>query len=411
MGSQKIVFLSAGQPSINPRLVKEADALCDIGYEVVVLYAYWNNWGFAFDKQLIPTKKWRAICVGGDPDNDWLVYFLSKFFYSVAKYTNKITKGKMLSEVAIARPAYFLKRVAKNHTADLYIAHTLGALPAAISAAKRYTKPVGFDAEDFHRNETSDDINNADVIIKTKIENKYLPQIHYFTVSSPQIAMAYKQLFPHLSPLVLFNVFPKSNIINIHRNTNQPIKLFWFSQTIGPNRGINDIVNALLLLPKHQFELHLLGSTLHSNETFIDELINCKINITLHKPIPPNEIINFAANFDIGLALENIIPFNRDICLTNKLFTYMQAGLAVIASDTTAQRDFIYKNPKIGSIYPSQNAHALANLLSNYYQDHNMLHSCKNSALLLAHTQYNWEVESLKFMEIVKETLSENFGD
>ena len=51
----KIVLISPGQPSLNPRLVKEADTLAANGYDVTVLYSYWNDWGAKFDKTLLPT--------------------------------------------------------------------------------------------------------------------------------------------------------------------------------------------------------------------------------------------------------------------------------------------------------------------------------------------------------------------
>jgi glycosyltransferase involved in cell wall biosynthesis len=401
--SQKAVMLSAGQPSLNPRLVKEADSLCNAGYDVTVLYCYWNQWGADFDKQLIPTKKWKAIQIGGDPQQTPLVYFFTKALFRFALFVCAVTKGKMLADVAIARPAYLLNREAKKHKGDIFIAHHLGALPAVITASKANNKPCGFDAEDFHRNETSGDINNADVVLKTTIENKYFPQVTYLTASSQQIAAAYEQIFIGLKPAVLLNAFPKSDCKVIDRDG--PLKLFWFSQTIGPNRGLDDVVNALQTLNKEYFELHLLGDQLSCNTDFINEILNSGIMVKLHAPIPSDQIITFANQFDIGLALENKAPINRDICLTNKIFTYMQAGLAIIASDTAAQRDFIAKNPTAGNTYPAGHPNAMAAILLDYYNNRPLLTAVKTESLRLGHAQYSWEAESLKFLELVKHTL------
>jgi len=401
---KKILLISSGQPSLNPRLVKEADSLCDSGYEVTVLYAYWNTWGTLFDKQLIAAKKWRAILVAGDPDDNRFTYFLSKVIFRIAQKINNAFTGKILMDVAIARPAFFLKREAKRHIVDIYIAHNLGALPAAVTAAKTHGKPCGFDAEDFHRNEVSDDVNNTDVILKANIEDRYLPQLNYFTTSSPQIADAYFKLYPDLKPAVLLNVFP-TYAIKQKVDTKGSLKLFWFSQTIGANRGIESIAAALSLLNKPDFELHLLGNLSPNDQDFINKIKNSGITVTLYEPIPPNDIIAFAGQFDIGLALENQVPYNRDICLTNKIFTYMQAGLAIVASDTLAQRTFIADNPTIGKVYPNGDEHALADILSSFQQDRTHLTKCKNEALHLAQTQYNWETESLKFLTVVKQTL------
>jgi glycosyltransferase involved in cell wall biosynthesis len=396
-------MLSGGQPSLNPRLVKEADSLCNAGYDVTVLYCYWNQWGAAFDKQLIPTKKWKAISAAGDPQHKWFIYFLSNVFYRFALYVNGITKGKMLANVAISRAAFFLNREAKKHKANIYITHHLGALPATITASKAHNKPCGFDAEDFHRNETSNDIASTDVVLKTTVENKYFPQVNYLTTSSPQIAAAYQQIFVDLKPTVLLNVFPKSKCMVT--DCNGPLKLFWFSQTIGPNRGLDDVVSALQMLDKSSFELHLLGDQLFCNTDFINAIASSDITVKFHAPVHPDKIIPFANQFDIGLALENKVPFNRDICLTNKIFTYMQAGLAIIASDTTAQIDFINKNPTIGQVYTAGDSQALVAGILSYYEDRDLLMNAKTESLRLGHEQYNWEVESVKFLEIVAQTL------
>ena len=40
----------------------------------------------------------------------------------------------------------------------------------------------------------------------------------------------------------------------------------------------------------------------------------------------------------IGLSLETDVSENRRLCLTNKIFTYLLAGVPVLLSDTPAQR-------------------------------------------------------------------------
>jgi glycosyltransferase involved in cell wall biosynthesis len=406
---KKIVLVSSGQPSLNPRLVKEADALSDAGYDVTVLYAYWNDWGTEYDKELLATKKWEATRIGGSPQHNRAIYFFSRLSNAASRLVIQKTGAiNRLANYAISRSSYFLIKEVKKHKADLYIAHNLGALPAVVTAAKANNSLCGFDAEDFHRHETSDDVNNYDVVLKSRIEDKYIPQVNYFTTSSVQIAEAYQQIFTGLKPVVLLNVFPKDSISAITLNNDKPLKLFWFSQTIGANRGISDIVKALQLLDKTRFELHLLGSILPGTEAFINEISNSGIVLKLHATIPPDQLTHFASQFDIGVALEPGFSINNNLALSNKLFTYMQAGLAVIASDTTAQQDFMSKNPRIGSVYPIGNAEALAAILLNYDNNRDILNTCKTEALRLANEQYNWDIERLKFLEVIKNTLTCN---
>jgi glycosyltransferase involved in cell wall biosynthesis len=407
----KIVLISSGQPSLNPRLVKEADTLADAGYKVIVLYAYWNDWGTELDRALIPSKKWEAICVGGDPHQKKLTYFFSRLIHKLAKTINQKTSGKILVDLAIGRSGYFLIRAAKRYKADLYIGHNPGALAATVKAAKANKKLCGFDAEDFHRNEVSDNNTDPDVILKTRLEERYIPQVDYLSASSPLIAATYKKLFPNKEPTVILNVFPSGSQISLPvYQPESPVKLFWFSQTIGPARGLEETINALDLLKEYPFELHLLGYIPKKKETsFADSFIKTsRANIFFHDPIPPDQIIAFASQFDIGLAVETGKPLNRDLCLTNKIFTYLQAGLAVVASDTSAQKDLLNQYPGTGKIYQKGNHQSLADALVYYHQRRKELFEARKAALTIAQEQLNWENESRKFLNLVDQTLNSN---
>lgn len=399
--SYKVVLISSGQPSLNPRLVKEADALAAAGYEVTVLYAYWNDWGTRFDRSLLATKKWRAICVGGDPQNDRSTYLASWLLHKAARMINRRSGGRRLAELAIARSSYFLIREAKKYDADLYIGHNSGALPATVRAAKANNRPCGFDAEDFHRFEVSSDPGNPDTRLKTQIEDRYIPQTDYLSAASPLIGLAYRDLFPGKKVTIIHNVFPVDTRVEIpQRNHEGPVRLFWFSQTIGPNRGLENIVEALRLLKGHPFELHLLGH--RQTDIFQDEQ---DLPIRFHDPVPPGEIALLASQFDIGLAAENSTPLNRDICLTNKIFMYMQAGLAIAASDTTAQVKLLSEYPGIGRVYQQQDPASLAGILLDYAGDRQKLLTARRASRELALRQMNWESEQGRFLTLVADFL------
>ena len=408
--SKKIILITSGQPSLNPRLVKEADALVSAGYTVTVIYTYWNDWGDRFTKSLLLAKKWNAICAGGHPVKNPPVYFMSKFIHKLAKWGFGKLHFNFFAETAISRGACLLVHEAKKHKADLYIGHNLGALPATVKAAQKYKAKCGFDIEDLHRHEVSDDTNSIPYKTAKYLEDKYFKGLDYLTASSPQIAHAYEHLYPYKKPLTILNVFPKS-LLTEQRIFNNcgPTRLFWFSQTLGSNRGLDDIIKALKFLKTEDFELHLLGDIAsYSSQQFIADALTGIKNVIFHGPIPPDDIVGLASQFDIGLALEPGFSTNNKLALSNKLFTYLQAGLAIIVSDTIAQRCFMEENPEVGKIYQKDDIQSLVTILADYQLNRELLFTTCKASLKLGREKLNWENESLKFLALVDGVLNEN---
>lgn len=405
MLGKSVLLVSSGQPSLNPRLVKEADALSRAGYDVTVIYAYWNNWATRLDKELLPTKTWKAIRVGGAPDEHKLTYLLSRLIFKAARTLTNLFGLKLLADIAIARSAFFLTREAKKHQADFYIGHNLGALPAVIKAAEQNGKPCGFDAEDFHRNEVTNDKTSYSYKIAKHLEDKYLSQLNYLSTASPLISEQYSLLYPDINPFTILNTFPKINNLAPRTINNGPIRLFWFSQTIGPDRGLEIVFEALNIIDNDVFELHLLGDT-SGNSSFVNGLTSTLKNVYIHPVLPSDEIVRFAAQFDIGLAADVSTPLNRDICLTNKLFTYLQAGLAIAATDTSAQRLLLSQNQEIGTIYQQNDVQSLVAILLKWETNRQLLLDNCEAALSAGQGRYSWETESEKFLALIKNKLA-----
>ncbi|WP_443944231.1 hypothetical protein ACJVDH_15070 [Pedobacter sp. AW1-32] len=291
---------------------------------------------------------------------------------------------------------------------NLYIAHNLGALPVAAIAAKRLGSNSGFDAEDFHRQEVSDASFSKEYQATKLIEDTFIPQLNHFTAASPMIANAYTQLYVNKRVQTLNNVFSKNLFCQPKKQLDdQTLKLFWFSQTIGQGRGIEDVLKAIGQLRNPCITLSLLGAIDHYNTMYFKSVAKqaglLANQLAFLAPVSPKEVFVIANQHDIGLALEQASPLNRDICLTNKIFTYLGAGLATIATETSAQRAFIEQFPQIGKSYKIGDIDHLASIIEYYYLDKEALKTVKNASYQLAKTTLNWELESEKFLKALKE--------
>lgn len=406
----KICFITPGHISSNPRLVKEVSAASEAGYVVSVLYSQYLESLVLFDKEIVnryPSVRWRAIDWTGGSISGKITRWLSAIVYKC--HVRCFTYFPVL---------HFAKRVANRHyrrqlgmavaqRADLYVAHNLGALAVAADAALRLKSKFAFDAEDFHRHELDDRTDTAHYKVTKIIEDHYIPIAGYLSAASPQIGDAYRGLYPTHAPVVINNVFSIRSLKTL-RQRGQSLKLFWFSQTVGPGRGLEDVISAMARLKDLPITLTLLGSSTAYLSYFRQLLADVGIDedkVAFHPTVSEEEIFEIANQHDVGLALEQRTPLNRNICLTNKIFTYLLSGLAIIASDTEAQGAFLRRHPEIGFTYPSGNVDELARVLKLYAEDTSRLQSAKGASLALAKTTYHWENEKLTFVKTLEKVL------
>ena len=134
-------------------------------------------------------------------------------------------------------------------------------------------------------------------------------------------------------------------------------------------------------------------------------LIICASNIisNIHFAgiLSPGELPLFASKFDVGMALELIVPENRNLCLTNKIFTYLLAGNCVLVSDTTAQKEFIKRYPAVGALYKHDDVTDLCRVIKYFNDNRDQLDNCKRESSELAKQTLNWETESSKLTNMI----------
>lgn len=404
---RNIAIVTTGQPAANPRVLKEYQALKNAGYHVRVFYTYSAEWSYQIDE-----GKFRSgeLCkndftlIAGNPINDKIAYFFSRFLY---KFCSKLVRAFpffFLKEITFVRSSLFLWIKLKRYKARIYIAHYLGSLPAAVKAASIHNASVIFDAEDFHRGE--DPYYPGQISDVKQMEDRLLPGVDLITTASPLISAAYQHLYPGEKIVTINNVFSIRQL-QVPRDTEQQqLKLFWFSQNIGPNRGLELIVDALNAIQEN-VSLTLLGNI--RNSGYIETLLKRSIQpgrIYFLKPVAPEQVFKIASEFDIGLAAEIPHCLNRDICLTNKIFTYLLAGNCILASATSAQKGFIDANPQVGFLYQHDDAASLAAIIKKLFYNREQLAECKQKASMLATASLNWEKESGKLIEEINNLIA-----
>jgi glycosyltransferase involved in cell wall biosynthesis len=409
----RICLISSVHPWVNPRLVKEADLLASLGHEVSVVTKRVDQWSDERDAPLLATKRWptdRINLLRHDPAGRW------RWLTTAARSKAALTGYRFSGALWLAEEGYYrgftdTLKAALRTRADLFIAHTQGALPIAARAAGQTGAKYAFDCEDLLAEETADGL--TDPVLRRAIldiERAYLPQAAYVTATSRAMAAHLASSYA-ITPRVVLNVFPRAELSGIPRPAARPrgqtTELVWMSATLGARRGLEDAVRALAKLPETA-RLTIFGRMQPAFEPgFLSllEQLGVTARITI-KPIPePGLVMSTVSRFDVGLSLDLNDSLNRSLTICNKVFLYLQAGLLLAATDTPGQREIVDSAPRAGFLYPPGDADALAARLEPFVHARRGLIEAQEAAWQAGEQRYNWDRERDIFLDAVREAL------
>ncbi|MBN9088930.1 MAG: glycosyltransferase [Reyranella sp.] len=400
--ARRICLVTPGNLAANPRIVKEADALQDAGYEVTAVVSDYSQGLRRFDDEISGQARWRVVRAPRASSE--------RYVRAAARVAAKVIDGVGVSiPSAIAAPASggpvaILREAACGVAADLYIAHYTAALPAAGAAAERYGALLGFDAEDFHSGEgdgsPAESLRMATV---RAVEAKWLPRCKHLTAASPLIAKAYASAYG-VQPVSVLNVFPLKMAPHqpaAPRPAGAPLRAYWFSQTIGLDRGLQPFLQAMAVA-RTSIELDLRGADPWAHGAALLAMardLGLADRVRVLPMASPDEMVRLAAAYDLGLSLETDVSENRRLCLTNKIFTYLLAGVPVVMSDTPAQRQLAPDLGEAAAVVSLSDPAGIAMALDRLAGG---LEAAKAHATRLGRERYNWETEKRALLASVE---------
>lgn len=403
--------------SMNPRVVKEADALHEAGFDLHVVFGQAGSTSHCkYDDELLQAKGWTSHVVRAPSRQANPVGWASRTAIQRAARCapSLVWPYTRLAELSESRVYSSLRRAAASVRADLYIGHYVDGLAAAGFAARHNRATLGFDAEDFHTGEANP---AAELERVDFIQRRYLPECEYISAASVGIADALIGNYGVSNLLTIHNVFPwieRSAIDGeVRDRRGESLSLYWYSQVIGPDRGIQDAMRAMARL-QGRVQLHLRGAVSASDKSYLMHLateLGIGDQMHFHAPVSPSELLSRAAEHDVGLALEQGVILNRAICATNKLFFFMLAGLAIAATSVPGQAAVLGDMPQAASLYSPGDDQALASIFQDWLQHREALARAKRASLEAARTRWNWEVESKALVQRVQKCLHRSAQD
>jgi hypothetical protein len=232
--------------------------------------------------------------------------------------------------------------------ADAYHANDWEALPVAVAAARRTGARVVF-----HMHEYAEEERTGSRVWRLLVG----PAIRYFmrryatdpevpvaasiTVCEP-IAERYRRELG-LRPIVVYNApRPVALPPPVDRADGGRIRLVHHGYA-KRNRGLHELVRAVALADE-RFTLDFM--LVEDDRGYVDELraLGERLapgRIAFRAPVEPHEIVRTVAEYAMGLCVIEPTSYNQLMMLPNKLFEYVQAGLALCVGPSPAMTDLV----------------------------------------------------------------------
>ncbi|MBR8835811.1 MAG: glycosyltransferase [Stigonema ocellatum SAG 48.90 = DSM 106950] len=406
----KILILIIGHLCNAPRPQKEAETLANAGHEVTVRGFWFHPELVKRDRLLMANKKWKFEPILDFQPNHRFRSLGIRLQSRLAK--EGFRHFGFFSPELLGYGVQMMLKAARQARADLTIVHSEAGLWVGNQLLNEGFR-VGVDFEDWF----SEDLLPKDRVTRPikhlkALESRLARNCTYCLTTSHALAEALANAYQAPKPIVIYNTFPWAERLQIdhqkrdQQNPSLP-SIHWFSQTIGPGRGLETLFQALPKL-RTPVEIHLRGNYPEIYRLYFEPLVptEWRHRLFIHPTVPNAELVSRIAEHDIGLAVECTDIPSRNLTVTNKLFQYLQAGLAVVASDTAGQQEIFSQQREIGRLIKSNNSSVLAQALNELLESSYELKTAKDAALRAAREQFCWEIESQKLVQVAEAALN-----
>jgi glycosyltransferase involved in cell wall biosynthesis len=398
----RILILTSGNLCRNPRPAKEADTLARAGHQVTVLHPSEGKTFDLLDAGLAAGAGYQNEILAFDVTprarlarrlSRWLARRAVPFGFETI---DSLGAGRALLERARALPA------------DLTIVHneiSLWTGRQLLRAGRR----VAADLEDWYSEDLLEhERRHRPLRLLRQLEGDLLRAAAYVSTTSAALGEALHARYGGKPAAVITNSFPLQPDPRTSRPAGDtPATFFWFSQTVGPGRGLESFLQLWAKLESPS-KVVLLGDPRAGYPDHLRSLLPdaLRSRLEFHGLVPPSELAGVIAVHDIGLALEESTIPSRDCTITNKILQYLNAGLAVVATPTAGQREVLRAAPGAGLLLaPGEPAASTAGLES-WLRDRPKLRGAQLAARAAAEQVYCWEREAPTLLRCVDQALS-----
>lgn len=295
--------------------------------------------------------------------------------------------------------------------ADFYHAHDATALPTCYIAAWLRGKPLIFDAHELPLSE----LDSAHThrrwarILLTPLLSHMISSCAGAIGASPFYKQDLRERY-HISQVSLLRNVPpyrsvtKNNLLRQYLGLSSNTRIALYQGYLQYGRGLDRLVQAAAFLEPN-IVIVMMGkgrgvgdASSQLKDLIAREQVSERVKIIPH--VPYEELLDWTVSADIGLILyEPDHSLNFQMCLPNKLFEFLMAGVPVLTSQLDAVIDVV-KTHHVGKILPSLAPADIGAAINTMLADPIVLASMHRNALDAAQHEFNWEKENPKLLSL-----------
>jgi glycosyltransferase involved in cell wall biosynthesis len=296
--------------------------------------------------------------------------------------------------------------------ADIYHAHDLTALPACYMAAQVHRASLIFDAHELPMSALDGSIWYRFRKLFTYILTTILSQCAGVITVSPPIAQEIRSCYRALDVLLLRNVaayqnIPKSDLLRQHLGLSPAVRIALYQGNLQTDRGLDRLIYAASFL-EPDIVIVMMGKGSRTTQSQLEALIASEgvaDRVKIIPAVPYADLLLWTASADVGLIIYSPdLSLNVRMCLPNKLFEYLMAGLPVLASRLDAVVD-VLNSYQVGQVVSSLSPGEVGAAINAMVADRVALDRMHHNALKAVQRDLCWEEESQKLIQLYQDII------
>jgi glycosyltransferase involved in cell wall biosynthesis len=212
--------------------------------------------------------------------------------------------------------------------------HSLPVLPLCARLARRAGAKLVYDA---HELETeTNGLRGLRRLGSKLVERALIGRADAVIVVGDAIAVWYAREYRMSRPTVVLNCpeaapAARSDVLRERLGLPASQRIFLCQGMLSPGRGIELLCEAWDLLPPPRPALVFMGDGPLAAR--VEAAARGNPDIRRIEAVPPAQVLRHASSADVGLCLVQPTCLSYALCMPNKLFEYLHAGLPVVVSD------------------------------------------------------------------------------